>query len=89
MEVTVIDYLEALDLSRNTDDGCLAHCDEHSLDRVPHLHLVVAVRDLGSNVLLVNERGVVGSDDEVAGGVLTDRAVEEGPVEALTPLPVA
>ena len=49
--------------------------------------MVVSMRDLSSDVLLIDKGRVVGSDQEAAVGVLADWAVEIGAVKALTPVP--
>jgi hypothetical protein len=76
MEITVVHNLKVFDLAVHTDNSRFADGNEHLLGRVPHFDRIMAVRDFGFDVLLVDHRWVVGSNEEALGGVLTDWAVE-------------
>ena len=88
MKLTVIDHLHALHLSVHTDHSSLTHCNEHLFHLIPDFHGVMTMRNLGSDVFLVDHGGVVRGNEEVGGRVLADRAVKVCAIESLTPLPV-
>jgi hypothetical protein len=89
MQVTVVYILHTLYLASKANDGSLRYSDEYLPRGIPNLDIIVTMSNLDLDVLLVDERRIVGGDHEILGGVIGDGAVEVGSIQALAPHPVS